>query len=177
MKKIFVSVMIFASVLLSGCLTTVSSASLPLSPDIPPAADSGRAPEGFVITDKVVNEYDESGNLVKKTVYYKSGVEDPETFLYEYDETGLRIKRSTFNRKGNLAEYELYENDETGRRIKETEFRPSGALKNYKVYDFDDKNSTVTKRYFNTDNKVYRLIISIFDSEGNLLEETDSRIE
>ena len=140
-----------SAILLTGCLTTVSAASQPLPESAAAAAagDYAAAPEGFYISERLV---------------------------YEYDETGFRTKRSTFNKKGNLTEYELYEKDESGRRIRENEFRPAGELKNYKVFEFNDAENTVIKKYFSTDDKIYRYIVSAYDSTGNLLKETDYRI-
>lgn len=118
---------------------------------------------------KVEYEYDESGNLAKRSFYipameqYELGSLSSYT-TYEYDQNGQLTKASEHNANGTLALVTEYGED--GNRMK-TDYYVDGSLKWYYVYEYDENGNQIKGSRYDQDNSMMDYWTNEYDELGN----------
>ncbi|MCD7760262.1 MAG: zinc-ribbon domain-containing protein [Clostridiales bacterium] len=98
------------------------------------------------ILDEDIYDYDDSGNLVTKTVY-KDGELSSET-KYTYDSNGNMLTDTTdlfSSGTSYLTRTYVYEYDSAGNRIKETYYTGDETIEQWKEYTYDDSGRLQTR--------------------------------
>ena len=81
----------------------------------------------FVDGSKVVFEYDENDNMVKKTLYNADGSIDC-WWINECDENGNIVKQTTYNADGYINMWLINEYNENGNILKQTFYNADGIV-------------------------------------------------
>lgn len=137
--------------------------------------DKGTVSEAFIhyqddTKDRINYEYDEKGNLIKKTTINEDGeVESEETF--EYQNGKLIVKE--LKEFGNVTGREEYEYDESGKIVQQTITgdEEDGTI----VNTFDEKGNINGHLRYNQHDKLIGKSVYSFDEKGNMtgiVEET-----
>ena len=114
--------------------------------------------------------YDEQGNLIKETSFYKDN--SPGQYdAYKYDAKGNQIEMSSFYEDGKLLYRKTYEYDTKGNVIRENSFGPYNELNSYSEYKYNDKGNKIEKNYFSKDGILDERTSYKYDKQENLIEE------
>lgn len=155
MKRMIFSAVIFAGMMIAS----------PVWSDVP---------KNLVVYDKVLYEYNDQGQMVKKTVLYEEEYKLSKYSTYEYDNSGRLFKENKY-KDDKLDDYIFYEYDGQNRLVKETEYGAKGKIKNFKEYEYLS-DGTVIKKFIKEDGShCYRYSIKRYDAAGNILEDSDYR--
>ena len=103
---------------------------------------------------RITKEYDENGNLTRRTYQYRDDY--TQEYTYEYNDAGQRVKM-TWTFEDQLTEVETYEYDEHGNVTRKTwhRYADDGTVQSYSVYDYFDY-----RLYYNpvSENEPYTLV-------------------
>lgn len=114
--------------------------------------------------------YDEQGNLIKETSFYKDNSPGQYDY-YKYDAKGNQIEMSSYYEDDKLIYRITYEYDTKGNVIRENSFSPYNELNSYSEYKYDDKGNKIEKNYFSKDGILDEMTSYKYDKQGNLTEE------
>ena len=132
-------------------------------------------------------DVDENGNVIRETVYYKTG---KVAMVYEFYEDGKQKKRTHYESDGKTPSgvYEYNENeeeikeihyedgkvsksytaeyDEKGNCIKTTEYDGNDNVKYAKAYEYDENGNEVKMTYYNSKGQVEYYTTTEYDSDN-----------
>ena len=89
---------------------------------------------GISLSYRIIYEYDDINNLVKKIQTYEDGQKN--TTVYEYDEDNFLKKEIYYNSFNNVVGYFLYDYD-NGNMIKKSFYNSKGNSFSYNTYEYN----------------------------------------
>ena len=132
-------------------------------------------------------DVDENGNVIRKTVYYKTGKaamvyefdedgkqkkityyeSDGKTpgSVYEYNENEEKIKEIHYE-DGKVSESYTFEYDEKGNCIKTTEYDGNDNVKYARAYEYDENGNEVKMTFYNSEGQVEYYTTTEYDSDN-----------
>ena len=130
-------------------------------------------PDGTSIWDKYTWEYNEHGDVIKRTIQTTFGFLDPpdntdtvvDIYVREYDENGRLIKSMGDDGDGS---YVAYEYDEAGNEIKYTSYH---AANDFVIFYYTyDENGNMTEYRREDESGITGYMYTTYDAYGNELE-------
>lgn len=127
---------------------------------------------------EVLFEYDQDGNLIRKSGQNleEPGTELPET--YEYDSAGNQIKQIVWNEDGTMEGWREFTYDEEGRQTQQKNFRPDGTLDMEMSlftweYEYDAQGHIVDEKEIAPSGGTVAHNTYEYDAQGGLRKKTD----
>ncbi len=122
-------------------------------------------------------EYDDAGNLIKKTSTHSSidgdEVYEVATTKNKYDDAGNLIKVLHYDMDGKLTGYKKNKYDDAGNLIKESEYDSEKKLTGYRKNKYDDAGNLVKTAYCDSDGSQMECTKNKYDDAGNLIKTSD----
>ncbi|MBR6676283.1 MAG: hypothetical protein IKL24_03015 [Clostridia bacterium] len=123
---------------------------------------------------KVVNQYDDRGNLIRKDNY--DGSTSMSWITYTYDENGLLLTESREGRSSHNFAYYVYEYDEAGNLVKVTQKTSGGSYSKIEVvsdyvYDANGRKLAKTESRYDFSGDEIELTVTEtyeYDAYGNI---------
>ena len=99
-------------------------------------------------------QYDESGNIQKKTVSEFENGNIKVSTVYDADNQKIRYSLSSYNENDKIAKIESYDKND--------------KLEEYYTYDYNDKNQTVRYSVYDADSKIKKYTTFEYNEDGAL---------
>lgn len=112
-----------------------------------------------------IDDYDDSGNLLKSTHYASDDVVQS---VDEYNPNGSLKKQTiyVFNDAGAVSAYSILEYDENGNIVKSTIYHADGMMDS--VSEYDEKGRLIKVSTYNDNNALLRFGLYEYDEDGKL---------
>jgi hypothetical protein len=125
-----------------------------------------------LLTNKIINKYDESGNNIESMEYNEDG-ELAKVKVFKYDEKRNVIERSFYNKFGELNSKTIQVYDNNSNVIEEERYdflNPSFSRKH--TYKYDNNGNKIEKKYYHHPDYILKQIDNCkYDNYGNVTED------
>lgn len=115
--------------------------------------------------------FDAHGRKVESILYDADGEIESKT-IYKFDPSGNLVEESATDSDGNIKARAEYKYDSAGNRIEVNKYKSENRLESREKSRYEGKNKVETS-YYDSDDEFTHKIISKFDTQGNVVEETD----
>lgn len=115
--------------------------------------------------------FDGQGRKVESILYDADGDIESKT-IYKFDTSGNLLEESATDSDGKIKARTEYKYDSAGNRIEVNKYKSGNELESREKSRYEGKNKVETS-YYDSDDEFTHKIISKFDPQGNVVEETD----